>query len=272
MVPRTGLEPAPHCWDQALNLACLPISPPGQVEAKLSRGRGVSTRRLGGLGRGRSGRRGRRRRGNLFEPAGGALGGLLDLALRRLLRGRGLLLGRGRRGEQVLGVRLGRAAGQAEGQQHEGDRAAGRELGQEVPGAAGAEDRVARAGAERNADVRALAVLEQHDDDQDEAYGVVEGEEEKFHRPASALRSRERMMAEKLWGSRLAPPTRAPSMSGWPRSSAALSGFTEPPYWMRIRAALEPKRSASRARRKACASCAIAGVAVRPVPIAHTGS
>jgi hypothetical protein len=33
VVPRTGLEPAPHCWDQALNLACLPISPPGQAEA-----------------------------------------------------------------------------------------------------------------------------------------------------------------------------------------------------------------------------------------------
>ena len=30
-------------------------------------------------------------------------------------------------------------------------------------------------------------------------------------------------------GSRLAPPTRAPSMSGWAISSAALSGLTEPP-------------------------------------------
>ena len=28
---------------------------------------------------------------------------------------------------------------------------------------------------------------------------------------------------------RLAPPTRAPSMSGWDSNSAALAGFTEPP-------------------------------------------
>src|SRR5581483_1933319 len=31
------------------------------------------------------------------------------------------------------------------------------------------------------------------------------------------------------WTSRDAPPTRAPSTSGWASSSAALSGFTEPP-------------------------------------------
>ena len=34
----------------------------------------------------------------------------------------------------------------------------------------------------------------------------------------------------KLRGSRLAPPTRAPSMSGWVISSRAFSGFTLPPY------------------------------------------
>ena len=34
----------------------------------------------------------------------------------------------------------------------------------------------------------------------------------------------------KLRGSRLAPPTRAPSMSGWLISSRAFSGFTLPPY------------------------------------------
>ena len=37
-------------------------------------------------------------------------------------------------------------------------------------------------------------------------------------------------------------------------------------------AAAAPKRSASRARRNACASTAISGVAARPVPIAQTGS
>src|SRR5262249_29903234 len=31
------------------------------------------------------------------------------------------------------------------------------------------------------------------------------------------------------WTSSEAPPTRAPSTSGWPSSSAALSGLTEPP-------------------------------------------
>ena len=34
----------------------------------------------------------------------------------------------------------------------------------------------------------------------------------------------------KLRGSRLAPPTKAPSMSGWLMSLRAFSGFTLPPY------------------------------------------
>ncbi len=38
------------------------------------------------------------------------------------------------------------------------------------------------------------------------------------------------MIWAKLRGSRLAPPTRAPSMSGWLMSSRAFSGFTLPPY------------------------------------------
>ena len=41
-------------------------------------------------------------------------------------------------------------------------------------------------------------------------------------------------------GSRLAPPTRAPSMSGWAISSAMLPDFTQPPYWMRTAAAVGP--------------------------------
>ena len=44
-------------------------------------------------------------------------------------------------------------------------------------------------------------------------------------------------------GSRLAPPTSAPSMSGWARISAALSGFTLPPYRMRTRSAASFERS-----------------------------
>ncbi len=38
-----------------------------------------------------------------------------------------------------------------------------------------------------------------------------------------------RQIAAKLSGSREAPPTSAPSTSGWPSSSSALSGLTEPP-------------------------------------------
>jgi hypothetical protein len=41
-------------------------------------------------------------------------------------------------------------------------------------------------------------------------------------------------MATKSAALRLAPPTRAPSISGWAMSSGALAGVTEPPYWMRI--------------------------------------
>jgi len=49
---------------------------------------------------------------------------------------------------------------------------------------------------------------------------------------AAALR-----MARKSPATRLAPPTRAPSMSGWAQRAAALDGLTLPPYWMRISAA-----------------------------------
>src|SRR6266550_9041084 len=60
-----------------------------------------------------------------------------------------------------------------------------------------------------------------------------------------------------------APPTSAPSTSGWLRRTAALSGLTEPPY---------STGTSSIDLMNRCASCAISGVAVLPVPIAHTGS
>jgi hypothetical protein len=41
------------------------------------------------------------------------------------------------------------------------------------------------------------------------------------------------MMSAKLRASSDAPPTSAPSTSGWLISSLALFGFTLPPYWMR---------------------------------------
>ena len=71
-----------------------------------------------------------------------------------------------------------------------------------------------------------------------------------------------RQIAAKESGSSEAPPTRAPSIDVCDKSSAAFSGLTEPPY----------RTGRSSALMNACASSAISGVAVLPVPIAHTGS
>ena len=60
------------------------------------------------------------------------------------------------------------------------------------------------------------------------------------------------MMPRKSLAFRLAPPTRAPSMSGLASSSAALSGFTLPPYWTTTRAAVaSPNVWTSQPRMKA---------------------
>ena len=70
-----------------------------------------------------------------------------------------------------------------------------------------------------------------------------------------------------------APPTRHPSTSGHRMSSSTESGLTEPPYWMTTAsAAASPKVARVQPRMNACTDCAMAGVAVRPVPMAHTGS
>ena len=58
-------------------------------------------------------------------------------------------------------------------------------------------------------------------------------------------------------------------MSGCASSSSALYGFMLPPYWIRTRS---PSCAGSSPRMKLCACSASSGVAVRPVPIAHTGS
>src|SRR6266446_4396582 len=81
------------------------------------------------------------------------------------------------------------------------------------------------------------------------------------------------MMRAKSSAFKLAPPTSAPSMSGWPSRSAAFSGFTDPPYWIRTASATAgPASSRRRPRICACTSCACAVVAVLPVPMAQTGS
>ena len=68
-----------------------------------------------------------------------------------------------------------------------------------------------------------------------------------------------------------APPIKPPSMSGCARRSFALDPFILPPYWMRIALATSALIcSFTYSRMEACVSCANSGVAVKPVPIAHT--
>ena len=70
-----------------------------------------------------------------------------------------------------------------------------------------------------------------------------------------------------------APPTRAPSTFGFSIRPAIVSGFTLPPYWMRIfSAASLLNTSATVARMAAQTSSACSKVAVLPVPIAQIGS
>src|ERR1039458_4952643 len=83
----------------------------------------------------------------------------------------------------------------------------------------------------------------------------------------------DRMMSAKLLASSEAPPTSAPSTSGWLINSFAFAGLTLPPYWMRTFFAVpSSKIFTSNPRMNACASCACCVVAVLPVPIAQTGS
>ena len=86
----------------------------------------------------------------------------------------------------------------------------------------------APAAAEAAAHAAALTGLEQDHEDQEDADDDVEDGDEGDQRSAPFT------MARKSSALRLAPPTSAPSTSGWAMSSAAFSGFTEPPYWIRI--------------------------------------
>src|SRR5439155_6825107 len=80
-------------------------------------------------------------------------------------------------------------------------------------------------------------------------------------------------IAAKDFGSRLAPPTRAPSISSSAISDFAFSGLTEPPYRIRkLSANSLPKALAASPRTTRWAWEASCGVAVLPVPMAHTGS
>src|SRR4051812_14980662 len=102
---------------------------------------------------------------------------------------------------------------------------------------------------------------------------VEDDERDRARRHALATDAAAARIAAMLSTSRQAPPTSAPSTSGCDSSPAALSALTLPPYWMRIScAACSPTCPVRSTRMSACASWAICGVAVRPVPIAHTGS
>src|SRR5687768_9403945 len=92
---------------------------------------------------------------------------------------------------------------------------------------------------------------------------AVEDHERDELRHASATSAAARQIASNDCASSDAPPTSAPSTSGCDRSPRALSAVTEPPY--RTVAGCTDLTNA-------CAAWAISDVAVRPVPIAHTGS
>src|SRR5262249_3281749 len=100
-----------------------------------------------------------------------------------------------------------------------------------VAGATRAEEGLAPS-AEDGAHVGALARLEQDDDDQEEARQHVDRGDDVIDQDACHL------VSSAYWyctirvnaaGSRLAPPTSAPSMWGSAMSASMLSGFTLPP-------------------------------------------
>src|SRR5262249_2462507 len=129
------------------------------------------------------------------------------------------------------------------------------------------------AAAEDGAHVGALAGLQQHDDAQEDARGDVDQRNDVADENLGHHFSSNRTMRMNCSATRLAPPTRAPSMSGSAIRLSMLSGFTLPPYTMRTRAAVRSSAiAASSLRIVRWTSCACAGVAVLPVPIAHTGS
>ena len=139
-----------------------------------------------------------------------------------------------------------------------------------------AEHRIARP-AESGAHTAAFSRLEKYGEDQAKRHGHMQNGQYYRHfltlfMFVPELIRAARMISRKSSPFRLAPPMRPPSMSGCENSSAALSGFTLPPYKIRVSCAhSKPKIPSSRSRMKACASWACPGVAVRPVPMAPHG-
>ena len=119
---------------------------------------------------------------------------------------------------QALRVLLAGEVRQPQRREQEDDRGDRRQPRQEVARARRAEDRLAAAAAaERDAHAAALAGLQQHDEDQEEADDDVNDGEERDHDVGALLYftiSNERHPAVSD-----APPTSAPSMSGWAMSA-----------------------------------------------------
>src|SRR5262249_49695373 len=147
---------------------------------------------------------------------------------------------RARRGRQPLEQTRPRrrrlAVGEEERRQHEDDGGRGGEAREEVASASGAEERLAAA-AEDGAHVGALAGLKQDDDDQEEAGQEVNDRDDVVQQRAHPRDSSNLTMRSNPPTSRLAPPTSAPSMSGWAISASMLSGLTLPPYRIRTESA-----------------------------------
>ena len=123
----------------------------------------------------------------------------------------------------------------------------------------------------------ALALLVLHEDEEDEQQRADHEQHEEHdsyqrHGTEPSYRSN-RTMGTNVSAFSDAPPTRAPSMFGIFIRAAALSGFTEPPYWITSASAAAAVYSpATTARMVRCTASASSGVAFRPVPMAHTGS
>src|SRR5438128_1243601 len=222
---------------QPLKLACLPISPRGRIRnylPKLLRHRFFALRRRGFL------RLGLRLRGFRF----------LLLAHRRAVDHAARLARLIRR--EICE----REAGDEENRGE--DRGGARE---KVRRAGGAEEAARGAAAEARAHVRALAVLEKHQaDDRARHHHVQHDRHVEPYVHLAAL-----TISMKSFATSDAPPISPPSTSGMAKSAAAFCAFTLPPY--RILTSADSRR-----RRNSCTACACSGVALRPVPMAHTGS
>src|SRR5262249_12002305 len=150
----------------------------------------------------------------------GRLGGLsrLLLLLRRILLFRAF-------------ANDGRTAGlrnqnrQSKRRDHEDDCRRCCRFAQNRAGAACAECSLCAATAEGSGPVGALPLLEKHDENQKNANDNVKDGQQSDHMYLT-------MVANDA-GSRLAPPTSAPSMSSFFIRAEILSGFTLPPYRMR---------------------------------------